>query len=284
MFSVRQTVPDDWLHSIMSDEEGVFCSDSDFIQKIAGVPSGGSFSYRFVGNARIGYSGFLVVKTQNLNQLDCFRYEMAAVIERLGCLADLAPGLVITCSPELGASAPSFGVFDNVSGTTEKVASIGLKDRFKNLSGGYVESPGAVKSVNRSVHDNFHLFTREFLSKYVIVNDVDCLVLEKSPIFVECKRIVSEPEHWQPYLDDRGNYMALQNLTRFCPGAITRTLVYSVKQPGKLVLHEITNVTKDHIEGMSATAWNVKSIRDLCKKTPIVPYVSIQSREDCLLR
>lgn len=81
---------------------------------------------------------------------------------------------------------------------------------------------GTAKETNRPqsqrAGDLFRTFTRRYLSRFCISNDIDALRLGESeahpPLILELKKPTESIHEWKPYIDDCANYMYLKTLAQ----------------------------------------------------------------------
>ncbi|MGN7299084.1 hypothetical protein [Ferdinandcohnia sp. SAFN-114] len=118
-----------------------------------------------------------------------------------------------------------------------------LKSAFNNVLPNIDQNVGTIKEVNKSVNDNFQIWTRESLSKFSVINDFDAVYLtkdkqSKNQLF-EFKRVKQDLSTWMPYLDDSSNYNRINTISNKL-GFSNYTLVYKVEEQSKFAVH--TNI------------------------------------------
>lgn len=245
-----QTAKHDWYTRQLASQSHVFLSDDDIIHKLLDVPTGGEFSLRYVGNKRIGLRAVIIAKSEmsGLRFLDAYPDE-TLFLSRLAKVLFKCPVPIITAQSMLSGDLASarFGVFNTETKTVSLLDADGLaKGVFAKMDPDMVADSGAVdKAVNKTMHDDFHLFTREKLSRYLVVNDIDGILFGGTLCLLELKRIAETAEglaKWKPYLDDYRNYQALRQLANSLHGAKVRVVAYT-KDPSDLVsIHEIDQI------------------------------------------
>lgn len=105
---------------------------------------------------------------------------------------------------------------------------------------------GTSKETNRlesqRFSDFFRVFTRSYLSRFCVVNDIDAVRLRgaEPAILLELKKPKESVESWEPYIDDCANYVYFHNISRKI-GAEFRTIAYNLGQEAQVrLLLEVT--------------------------------------------
>lgn len=268
-----QTAKFDWFTIHLSQQTNVLVSDDDFLLKLCNVKSDGEFSIRFIGNARMGFQLFLIIKNDDLNFLANQTTALNKLIDLLNNL--LAVQLkVIICKSSLSTDigTANFNLYKRETSAFHLCNGDNLAMIFSQLNSNYTENPGEAKAINRTVNDDFQLFTRTKLSRYLIANDLDVIVLENDQTtklfrierILELKRIdinYNTVNTWKPYTQDYANYSAVRNICNLS-GANDRTIVYYAdKKNGTDVgVHTITSMSKEKITSKFVVVPYVRAI------------------------
>lgn len=243
-----QTNKHDWFTCVMSSKNYIFVSDDDIVQKLFGIDTGCEFSIRYIGNRKIGFQIVIIVKSESGDICALNKYpDEVQFISKLSKIIFNQKIPIITCKSNLSQSidAVSFGIFNIDTKQIHPISAEKLADIFKKINPLYTEDVGAKKSVNKTLNDDFQLFTREKLSKFMVVNDIDALMFGGVMVFVELKRIdtgITAIADWTPYLDDLSNYAALYSIAHRLGGAKVRTIAYPKEKSDLVAIHEIDRI------------------------------------------
>lgn len=97
------------------------------------------------------------------------------------------------------------------------------------------KNPGAAKQTNRPESqrssDLFRAFTRRYLSRLSVVNDIDAVKLQERAILLELKKPQESVDTWEPYIDDCPNYVYLSKIAERV-GADLRIIAYNPERVG----------------------------------------------------
>lgn len=252
-----QTAKLDWFTTHLSQQPNVLVSDDDFLLKVSNIASNGEFSIRFIGNASIGYRLFLIIKNDDLDFLSNQTLALNNLIDFLNAL--LATDLiVIICKSSLSSdiSLANFYIYEKVRSFFHYCNADRLATAFTNINSNYTENVGETKSINKTVNDDFQLFTRTKLSRFLTANDIDAIVLEQNQTtqlyrierILELKRIdiqFNTVNTWKPYMKDYSNYNAVRYICN-ASGANDRTIVYYAdnKNGTDIGVHTLTSIIK----------------------------------------
>jgi hypothetical protein len=281
-----QTNNNDWLFDLAKNDNKVLLSDDDFVFKLFGQKTHGEYSIRFVGNSVLGYKLLFLVKFEDIMALKKYKneiYELCRYFKEVFSSSEEMP--VIACNKKLSeVHATRFAILDKEKEfiLTDKN---GLAHFFHKIDPKFSQNTGfLLKDINRSVHDDFQLFTRTCLSRFVVANDIDGIINKSNPVLLETKRVSGDPSFWRPYIDDHSNYKSLSFIASKIPGASNLTIAYSNKYPGRASVHVLEEVNKLKIVGREKTIWNVKDLESLCDITPTNRYTSLNFRQKSLVR
>lgn len=268
-----QTSKFDWYTIHLSQQTNVLVSDDDFLLKLCNVKSDGEFSIRFIGNVSMGFQLFLIIKNDDLNFLANQTTALNKLIDLLNNL--LAVQLkVIICKSSLSTDigTANFNLYKRETSAFHLCDGNNLAMIFSQLDSKYTENAGEAKAINRTVNDDFQLFTRAKLSRYLIANDLDAIVLENDQTtklfrierILELKRIdinYNTVETWRPYIQDFSNYMAVRYICNNSR-ANDRTIVYyaDLKNGTNVGVHTITSMSKVNIMSQSIVVPYVNAI------------------------
>lgn len=210
---VRYTSTQDWLHIQVGLMDDVFVSgDPSFLKKL-GITRQCIASLRFAANRREIFGYFLTIQADidswealegEIMRSSTFRNDFLQ-FERL--LNKTIPIILYdNAHPDDFAISIDKNRFDGANSSELKVF-------FSNYNPKITQNPGTFKEINRTINDSFQKWTRLHLSKYLVINDFDIIIPSQS-LMIELKRVAERIENWRPYLDDKGNYLALSNICR----------------------------------------------------------------------
>lgn len=276
----NQTEKFDWYTKLLSEHQHILVSDDDAIQKMFGVETGGEFSLRYVGNKSMGYKVVIIAKHPD-DIVFLNRYpEEVMFISRMARMLFKQRVPIITCKSELSASIANakFGVFEVENKSVIECSADELaKKVFFTLDSRLVNNVGEVKELNKSINDDFQLFTRQKLSKYLVANDIDALMTGGLLLFIELKRIdeaFNDLADWMPYLDDFSNYSALHHISKTLEGSRVRVIAYPKNKSSMVAIHEIDHMD-DAVKNGKETVRGprIKGRRLLCAVASSVRHV-----------
>jgi len=132
-------------------------------------------------------------------------------------------------------------------------SSLELKKYFEGINESLVSSEGSSKAINKSMNDNFQRWTRQHLSKFLVINDFDGFYMKDSTVFIlELKRVRESCEKWHPYTDDISNYRACLSIV--ADSGFHRdnfkTIAYNDYDSSKVFVVIINELLKNSIRGV----------------------------------
>jgi hypothetical protein len=151
-------------------------------------------------------------------------------------------------------STDTFYYLEPGQSTPQSITSEQLRDIFSALDNEITQNAGTGKQINRSTNDAFQVWTRLYLSRACIINDIDAFHASfdprqsKRPIFYELKRVKEDLRTWMPYTDDAANYSSLLTINKNLNG-IFRTLTYHEHPTDVIALHFIISSSRAEIAG-----------------------------------
>ncbi len=240
---IKYTPTQDWLHIQAGLMDDVFVSGDPSFSKKLGITQHCIASLRFAANRREIFGYFLTLQA-NIDFWEILESEImrsSAIknnflrFERL--LSKTIPIILYdNAHPDCFAISIDKNRFDRVNSDELEVF-------FSNYSRKITQNPGTFKDINKSINDSFQKWTRFHLSKYLVINDFDMIIPSKS-LIIELKRVVERIEDWRPYLDDKGNYLAL---SKICSTNHLRmhTIAYNYDRE-IIAIHDLITIN-DHI-------------------------------------
>lgn len=236
------TIKDDWMNDYLSDN-GYFVSDHETYRISLGLPKQAKVSLRFFGNVNIGYFYAIVINCDESGWEQCITASLLGHKEKLTDILDGNISILM-----FDNNQGSFCIYD---GVIRKISSVQLVTYFSNINSDLTAESGTSKRINRTTNDAFQAWTRENLSRYVSCNDIDAFKIGENTIeFVELKRPLQNCYDWLPYLNDYGNYKALQvmGITNRNIKSIS-TLSYNANNNKHFVVFRLDKIERDVIEG-----------------------------------
>ena len=168
---------------------------------------------------------------------------------------------IIVCSTTLSKSISEakFSYFSSNNSRFIEVDADGLaKDVFTKLNKNFTQNSGEVKDINKTTNDDFQLFTRQKLSRYIVANDIDAIIFneklfnhQEKMVFLELKRIDTKHntlDTWTPYFDDFNNYVALEKIAARVNNSKMRVVVYTKEENEFVAVHYLDEIKKDGSE------------------------------------
>ena len=240
------TSTEDWLHTQAASMDDLFISgDLTFSQKL-GLKQKSITSLRFAANRQDIFGYFLTIRAPKIawRDLECeiINSELFKIkIEYFSKLLNSEIPVIIYDNLNQDIFFISFDTKNFMNVNSEK-----LKEHFTKLNSRITENPGTFKAINRSINDSFQKWTRNNLSRYLVINDFDIIIKGKS-LIIELKRVKEGLNSWRPYLDDKGNYLALLNI---CKSNKLKLLVVTYNYDiHDIALHDITSISESEICG-----------------------------------
>lgn len=201
----------DWLTDELEGRNDVLVADRDWLKKLYGISSGAEFSLRIISNLSSGkHLPMLVVRHENLRVFDA--PEMQAALKDLKgrVLAGFGWMPMIVVQPGDAPAEPEYGLYLGWQRRTQIHTGAQLAARFAEIRGEFVVDPGCRKAVNASAGDAFRAFSRTYLARQLVVQDIDLLQrVGEGWRPIETKRIGGRAQFWAPYANDAVNYTAL---------------------------------------------------------------------------
>lgn len=245
-----KTEKNDWLNEFLARKQEMLVSGHPSFSKKIGLPDSFTATFRIIGNRNIGYELYLVIETSNFtdklpdatnlrNQILSFFPEKTN-LEILLFLPE-QEGAEIT-------PAKKFAVL-NQEECYDEFDSQGLLGYFCEKNSEYSLKAGAKKTINSSTNDSFQQWTRENLSKYLSITDLDVFDSGNRVVY-ELKRVKEDLRDWKPYTDDVGQYNALKNVASMMSAEFL-VLAYSLKEINLVSLHQLIECRSDAINGRS---------------------------------
>lgn len=231
---MSKTKKDDWLNDYFSNNN-FFVSGHDNFRKDLNLPSASVPAVRYI-NFRQNFLWLLTIESPttewndiklNLIYNDIFQFINSKFEFKLNVLLFSSDDYI----------SFSFKKFD---GEFIDVDSSALKKILASMVKDVDQNPGTIKEKNKSLNDNFQVWTRENLSRYCVINDFDVLYLsnkigEKSAIY-ELKRVDESIDTWQPYTNDSKNYDRIRKIALKLDFS-DLTIAYNTYNTEKFAIH-----------------------------------------------
>jgi hypothetical protein len=240
---MNTTVKNDWMNDYLSDN-GYYVSDHGSYRNSLGLPIQSKVSLRFFGNVRIGYYYAIVINCEEPYWSKCITNSLLEHTKKLSLILDKKVSILIFDDHQ--------DIFCIYTNEIQKFSSQELIKYFSNINSNLTTDSGTFKGINKTTNDAFQDWTRKNLSKYVACNDIDAFKINGDTIeLIELKRPVQECYKWSPYLNDYGNYKALQVMgsNNFGIQPIF-TLAYNANNNEHFVVFKLIKIEKDIIEGL----------------------------------
>ncbi|SFM80881.1 hypothetical protein [Methanolobus profundi] len=237
----------DWLRDNLSFNEDVLISGDSSFSKTLEITPDADVSLRFIANQRRIYGYFLTIQA-SLDVWNDIEKEIVKTEQTVTTIRMLSGMLNYPIAVLLydNNNEGSFSVSDDLVRFT-KVNDLGLKEYFASIHPELIENVGTIyKKVNRSVNDTFQTWTRNNLSRFLVINDFDIIIPRKS-LIIELKRIEEDINSWKPYLDDKSNYLALMKICSL--NNLEMKVIAYQEDANKVALHSLKNVYKSKIIG-----------------------------------
>lgn len=264
----------DWLNDLLAANEDIIVSGHPNTTAFLNLDQWASIALRFVGNRRSIYLLLITVLCPSDRWRDLVPrlregkpyalYEQLRI--RLGHQTD-----VLVYDP---SQSNNFLVSTDCQSFFLR-SSKALVQHFRQVNPALTDNPGVYKRINRTVNDSFQQWTRSNLSRYLVINDFDALLLgERATTVLELKRVQEDLMTWRPYLDDSANYATIQAI---CNRSDTtfRVIAYQSNNAEHVALHEVTMAAREKIQGK----WALCRPSDIFTSTPESSYASSRRRE-----
>ena len=253
-----QTVKNDWLNDLLANHDYHVSGHPTFAEKL-GISGEATLRFARLRENIIYFLAIKPVKKKSVYQqeyLDAFR------AGKINLFINKFPHLIqLFYAEELSV----FNLFFPSKGYFKEVSFDRMVDFVSHVNEDFRRAAGASKAINVSMNDAFQFWTRNFLSAYAVVNDIDAFTLAgDQPLFLELKRLSTQSIiEWQPYLDDRANFASLNIIAKQQNGEAI-TLAYEPKNEAALAYHRYVTPTRaDYITGKSSIIQPVVRAADL---------------------
>jgi hypothetical protein len=260
----------DWLNDMLADGGGLVSSHSTFGERL-GI--NGKVELRFI-KFRNKFIYFLTIymKTSDIVGFH-ISHDNDYLIKLMGLFKPLN---ILLYSDE----EDKFTLHDIANKTNLTLSNSMLCSELAKYNPALVQDTGTIKAINKSVNDNFQIWTRTYLSKYAVVNDIDAIMFKTKPILLELKRVKENIETWLPYLDDISNYNSINAISKSI-GAFPLTFGYNSDTFDKVSAHiNITPYDRTHINGKKTLMTPSKRfINDSDDKLDWIGYKSFNKRK-----
>jgi hypothetical protein len=216
-----------------------------------GLPKGAISTLRWFGNTREGYFPLLVVEASP----DIWENVKKGICQK-------TPTLLAVCHliPKNPAPILIFGTSSNVSDVSTiqfafsrdytqftDLTSDQLKGYFSEINEDFVNNIGLNKEINKSQNDLFQAWTRQSLSRYIVVSDFDAIDT-KSKILYELKRIEIPVKQWLPYIDESSQYSGLMAIAKMADYKLV-VIAYEERNQNTYGKYYLEKVSKELIKG-----------------------------------
>lgn len=146
----------------------------------------------------------------------------------------------------LGYDDNGFIIYDEEIKTYTK---LNLSEYFGSKYVRLIENVGVDKDINKTINDAFQLWTRENLSYYCTINDIDAFyVYNEKLVFLELKRIKDSILDWKPFSVDHANYAALEYFKKTLKIPYF-TITYGINASEYVALHTLNKISSEQITG-----------------------------------
>lgn len=269
---MSQTVKSDWLNDHLADKS--YVSGHESFRDDLGLPKKAIPAIRYI-NLSGEYLWLLTIEApeetwqiikEELGENETFKLIKSKFENKLN---------VLLFSPDIEGS---FSYKDHSRDYVDTDGN-GLKQILSNELNGIDTNIGTIKEKNKSINDNFQIWTRENLSKYSVINDFDALQLTdeegKKGMIYELKRVQEDIATWEPYVDDTRNYQRVNTISSKL-GFNNVTLAYNVTNKDAFSVHYNLKPETSQISGTRMVYDFKKSAYDKATKTN---YVSNRKRK-----
>ncbi|MEC3885503.1 hypothetical protein VKA52_17425 [Halobacillus sp. HZG1] len=244
---MTRTSKSDWLNDWLAQMNNMYVSGHESFRKRLNLPDNSVVTIRYI-NLRGRYIWILTVesieedwsaiKTSLTNNQD-----FNLINEKFG--KELNILLFSPTNPNIF----SYKIFDR---NYIDVDSNGLIMAFNSQLPNINQNPGTVKNRNKSLNDNFQLWTRSKLSKYSVINDFDAVFLNngsgKDDYIYELKRVRENMDSWEPYTDELRNYERVNKISGML-SFNNMILAYNFDNPNHFAAHYNVNPQNSAIKG-----------------------------------
>lgn len=245
---MQQTSKEDWLTDKLS-EKGLFVSSHSSLNKHLGFEEKNyDVSIRFIGNTALGYNFLLVIIVDDINE---FKNNISSNITIfINKLSEKLNKQVYTVISMKSIECQKFLASSNGKKFNEYNSDL-LKTFFENINQQYTKNVGTSKDINKSYNDNFQVWTRKNLSKYITINDFDAISIDTPTVYIiELKRVDEDINTWLPYLDEYANYKACESIIKDLNLDLNhfRTIGYNKKNENEIGVFIFTSIQQDRLK------------------------------------
>lgn len=195
---MARTLKEDWFNNLLADFGHLVSGHSSF-HKYLGIEEECFCTLRFLHKDKT-LLFFLVLEIENVST---FSYRPSE-IENVNNIYN-----VFGTALHILAFDPNeqFLLYDKNTKGWYRHDSVSLSSFFEGIDDTLTKNRGTYKEINKTTNDGFQIWTRKFLTRNCVVNDIDALYINgQLKILYELKRVVSVLKDWRPYLDDYSNY------------------------------------------------------------------------------
>ena len=269
----RMTKKHDWLNDLLASVSGMLVSGHPSFSERIGLRTDDTVVLRFVGNRRQTIALILTILS-DMEEWGRTKRTIASSPNARQIIMQISTILgarvcIVLCDNDI---AGAFSVSDDLE-SFHDADDQDLLRYFERVNIEMTQNPGTYKEINISINDSFQRWTRQYLSRYLVVNDLDALLLSKPAIF-ELKRVKEDIADWRPYVDDSANYAALMLICKNAKIPL-RVIAYQVDNRDLVALHQVQSATKACIEGRVV----VCRPTDIVRNPPGTSYTSCRRRQ-----
>lgn len=225
---MNTTEKKDWLNDYLGNKDSFYVSSHNSFNAKVELPDSYDISIRFVGNQRMDYEFLLVLIVDSLdlkhltdnskvdNFMILFSKKFNKQLHIIIAQKDVSSDIFFTSTK---------------TSDFKKYSSKELRDYFTKINPNITNETGVLKEINKTMNDSFQYWTRNNLSKYITVNDIDAFFISDSIVFIlELKRVKEDLKTWLPYIDDISNYKACDKIVKSLESSFNnfRTVAYNI--------------------------------------------------------
>ena len=267
------TDKEDWLIDYYSRYKNFYISGHDSFSKRIGLSNKESEYLHFIGNKKGIYAYILSIGLDFDRDLEDVKskVEKSSLIEKI---KDVFGSLHVILYDKEVKEQNDFWVLDS---TFINMDSKSLEKYFSNINPMLTRNKGTIKNINASINDNFQVWGRKHLSKYIVKTDFDIFTLNNPTIF-ELKRVQQDTAEWMPYLDDKANYRCLKKIC-YQNKMDFKILAYRQDREMEVAYHKIQKIDDDKIYGMFTLCSPKEVYKDVEDFKDIIRYESRNRRQ-----
>lgn len=242
-----QTVKNDWLNNWLSNNNNTFVSGDDKFRNSLNLPLEAKSTIRYI-NLRSKYLWILTIEAPE----EVWR-SVKEQLENNGLFNSINSKFqnklnVLLFSPN---TLDSFS-YKSHNGNYIDTDSNGLQTMLNKELPEVNQNLGTRKEMNKSINDNFQIWTRSNLSKYCVINDFDAVYLsDKQNIIYELKRVKEDISTWEPYIDDSRNYQRINQISSQLDFS-NITIAYNLNNTSIFAVHKNLIPQASQISGVRA--------------------------------